>query len=310
MIRYAKTLIAVAAMAAPATAGWDNVFQLTCCDGPSTRSSYSVPVATADPCPQPCAPQARVSYVQRCYYQPETTYRSESYYVPVKENVKSYYMEPVTTYKYSSYYDPCSGCCQRIATPVTSYVQREKCNSVTRWVQQSRMVPVTSYKAVTQYTPVVTYYYPPVSSPSAFKIPLNPPTAPLNPPSVIESTPGTGEAIPKQALPTDPQSAPRSMPKASGTSNAYTASRTKASLRGEVVKNDQATPRPGTKVIFLNAATQKREETYTNGFGEFDMKLPAGVWYVYLGQGNGQAVFHKKLTVQTDDVRDMTLVSR
>ena len=312
MTRFAKLCLATAGFAigtAPATAGWDNVFQLTCCDGPRGRVSYAAPVAVADN----CEPQARVSYVQRCYYQPEVTMRSESYYVPVRENVKSYYQEPVTSYKYSSYYDPCSGCCQKIATPVTSYVLRERCNSVTRWVEQTRQVPVTSYRAVTSYTPVVTYYYPPVSSPSAFKIPLAPPiVAPTAPPAVIESAPATGDLIP-QPKPSLPQALPRTMPpKTSGTSSsAYTASRTKASLRGEVVTNDQATPRPGTKVIFVNATdSAKREETVTSAIGEFDVSLPAGEWYVYLGTGNGQAVFHKKLSVAATDVRDMTLVSR
>lgn len=295
--------------AATANGGWNNVFTLTCCDSPPASTSYSVPAATPA---TDCEPQARVSYVQRCYYQPETSYRTESYYVPVKQNVKSYYYEPVTSYKYSSYYDPCSGCCQKIATPTTSYVMKEKCNSVTRWVEQSRVVPVTSYKAVTMYTPVVTYYYPPVSNPSAFKIPVAPRvdesrTAPPAP--VI---PGETEKIPSPNVPTIPGSQPRVMPsKPTTTSNAYTASRAKASLRGEVVKNDRITPRTGTKVIFLNAADSSiREETVTNAIGEFDVNLPAGEWFVYLGNGDGNAVFHKKLSVRSDDVRDVTLVSR
>jgi hypothetical protein len=307
MLRRLKLALAgLAFSAASASAGWDNVFQLTCCDGPPARTSYSAPVAGN------CEPQARVSYVQRCYYQPETTYRNESYYVPVKENVKSYYYEPVTSYKYTSYYDPCTGCCQKLATPTTSYVMKERCNSVTRWVEQTRVVPVTSYKSVTMYTPVVTYYYPPVSCPSAFKIPLAPPRVdaqptPTAPPTVIEN----GDSIPKQTLPTTPNSIPRSMPPTSSkTSAAYTASRTKAVLRGELVKNDQATPRPGTKVIFVNAQTSVRQEAVTNGFGEFDLQLAAGEWYVYLGQGDGRAVYHKKLSVKSDDVRDMLLVSR
>ena len=305
MIRLAK-LFAVAAglaaSAASASAGWDNVFQLACCDGPAPARSYYTPA------PSSCEPQTRVQYIQRSYYEPVTSYRSESYYVPVKESVKSYYYEPVTSYRYSSYYDPCSGCSQQIATPTTSYVMREKCNSVTRWVEQSRMVPVTSYRAVSSYTPVVTYYYPPVSSPSAFKIPIAPQVAPLAPPGVTESG---SDGIPKQTLPTTPQSVPRTMPKTSSSSSAYTASRTKAILHGDVVKNDQATPRPGTKVIFLSVVdTTRREETVTNSFGEFDVKLPAGDWYVYLGNGDGTASYHKKLSVASTDVREITLVSR
>ncbi|CAN5289929.1 hypothetical protein BH11PLA2_BH11PLA2_10780 [soil metagenome] len=305
MLSTVKTLIASAVMASPAAAGWDNVFQLTCCDGPKARTSYyEAPAPASD-----CTPQPKVEYIQRSYYQPETSYKRESYYVPVKENVKSYYYEPVTSYKYTSYYDPCSGQCQQICTPTTSYAVKEKCNSVTRWVEQSRMVPVTSYRAVTSYTPVVTYYYPPVSSPSSFKIPIAPPQ--VNEQRNVAPAPEL-ELIPKKELPTQPNSVPRAMPPAnSKTSAAYTASRSKGSVRGEVVKNDQATPRPNTKVIFLSATdTTKREEAMTNNFGEFDVKLPAGEWYVYLGQGTGKATFHKKLTVGADDNRDVTLVSR
>jgi hypothetical protein len=123
---------------------------------------------------------------------------------------------------------------------------------------------------------------------------------------------GKTETIPPTTLPTTPQSIPRTMPKASaGSSPAYTASRTKASLSVEVVKNDQATPRPGTKVIFLNAKDATvRQEVTTDEFGKFDVQLPAGEWYVYLGTGTGKAVFHKTLTVAATDVRDMMLVSR
>lgn len=307
MINLSRALVAavgLAATAATADAGWNNVFHLTCCDGPRARVSYSVPVA-AD-----CEPQARVSYVQRCYYQPETTYRRESYYVPVRENVKSFYYEPVTSYRYTSYYDPCSGCCQRIAVPSTSYVMRERCNSVTRWVEQSRLVPVTSYRAVTMYTPVVTYSFPPVSDPSSFKIPLTPPQVEEQrvPPATV---PSSDELIPRKELPTNPQSAPRTMPNTAERTSAYTASRSRGVLRGEVVLNDRATPRPNTKVIFLNAAdTSRREETVTDAYGNFDMKLPAGDWYVYLGQGDGRATFHKKISVATTDLRDVLLVSR
>jgi hypothetical protein len=304
MFRLVKSLAATAVLAGPAAAGWDNVFQLTCCDGPSITRSYAAPAAD---CPSPCEPQARVSYQQRCYYQPETSYKRESYWVPVKENVKSYYYEPVTSYKYTSYYDPCSGQCQQICTPTTSYAVKEQCNSVTRWVEQSRMVPVTSYRAVTMYTPVVTYYYPPVSSPSAFKIPL----APRVEEKSNTAPPAETDLIPKTDLKTTPNSTPRAMPKATQSGSAYTASRAKAGLRGEVVLNDQVTPRANTKVIFLNAAdTARREETQTNAFGEFDVQLPAGDWYVYLGQGTGKATFHKKLTVTERQNRDVTLVSR
>ena len=41
----------------------------------------------------------RISYVQRCYYQPVTEYVQKKYIEPVTRNVTSYYYEPVTEYK-------------------------------------------------------------------------------------------------------------------------------------------------------------------------------------------------------------------
>ena len=40
------------------------------------------------------------------------------------------------------------------------------------------------------------------------------------------------------------------------------------------------------------------------------MKLPAGEWYVYLGNGDGRASYHKKITVGEYDAREFKVVSR
>ena len=110
----ALALAALFGSAGSASAAWNNVFQVCCNDCNRPRVSY------AAPCPQPCPqPEVRISYVQRCYYQPVTEYKREAYYTPVHEQVKSYYYEPVCSYRYSCYYDPCTGCPQQIATPVT-----------------------------------------------------------------------------------------------------------------------------------------------------------------------------------------------
>jgi hypothetical protein len=308
MLRYLNALAVAAAVAGSASAGWDNVFTLTC-DTPRVRASfYEAPANDCDTAP-------KVSYLQRTYYQPETSYVRECYSVPVQERVKSYYYEPVTSYRYTSYYDPCSGCCQKVAVPTTSYAIREQCNYVTRWMESSRLVPVTSYKAVTKYTPVVTYYYPQVDCPSSFKIPLAPPAgrieaapAPMNPaaPNALPES----EALPKQTLPTTPMNKGTSVP-APSNRGAYTASRTKATLRGEVTANDRTTPRPNTKVIFLNARNMTtREETYTNSFGEFDIQLPEGEWVMYLGKGTGSAEKHSTLTVAAGSTREVRVASR
>jgi hypothetical protein len=99
--------------------------------------------------------------VQRCYYQPVTTYQSRSYYESVTSYRTSYYYEPVTSYTYSSYYDPCTGCCQQVACPVTSYALRSQCCPVQNWVQRCCQVPVTSYQQMSYYEPVTTCCAPP-----------------------------------------------------------------------------------------------------------------------------------------------------
>src|SRR4029079_13168743 len=69
----------------------------------------------------------------------------------------SYYWEPVTRYRYTSYYDPCTGCCQQVCTPCTSYYMRSKCNAVCSYVQRCRMVPCTEMRRSFYLEPVVTY---------------------------------------------------------------------------------------------------------------------------------------------------------
>src|SRR5215831_2777984 len=61
--------------AADASAAWDNVFQTTGCCGESSRSSFFAPA------PAPCCPS--VSFVQRCFYQPVTTFKTETFFEPV-----------------------------------------------------------------------------------------------------------------------------------------------------------------------------------------------------------------------------------
>src|SRR5437870_999828 len=91
-------LVLTTVMAAPAAAGWDNVFQVTCHHCRKSVSAYVPAYAPAccAPAAPACCPQptCTTQYVQRSYYQPVTTYRTSSYY------------EPVTTYRTSYYYEP------------------------------------------------------------------------------------------------------------------------------------------------------------------------------------------------------------
>jgi hypothetical protein len=317
MTRTFLAAAAAALTAATSNAGWDNVFQVTCNDC-RPRTSYSPP-----PCDQP---EKRVDWVQRSYYQPVTEYKRESFYTPVEERVKSYYYEPITTYKYTTYYDPCTGCPQDVVVPQKSLKLREKCDTVTRWIESSKLVPYTAYKPVTMMQPVVTYYYAPRPSstsnytPGAPLIPAERFNAPQveqfrdTPPTVVPERSnggGEGDLIPKKDLPTAPGSMPRQMPPATKTNKVHMASRGPATLRGEVVLNDRSTPVADRKVIFVNPTKMdERVSVTTDSFGSFDAKLTEGEWYVYLGTGEGKALFHKKLTIDATDTRPLKVVSR
>jgi hypothetical protein len=310
------------ATAGNAPAAWNNVFQV-CCNDCKPRVSFSAPCP--DPCPQPCPqPEMRISYVQRCYYQPVTEYVQKKYMEPVTRNVTSYYYEPVTEYKYSTYYDPCTGCPQKVCTPCTSYRLRSKCNSVTSYVERCCMVPVTTLKPVTVQQPVVTYYYPPQPAPcppgtSAFFPPA--PTGPpridelrTNPPSVIPGMmpPNGSDTLPPMNFPTQP-GASFSKPNLNTKIRPdKTASRTgEVAVRGEVVQKDQLTPRGNARLVFVSADNPDRKEYVSaNAFGEFDARLPAGNWYLYLGGDNGRATYHKQLTLGDRDTVDYKVVSR
>src|SRR5262249_9444268 len=117
-------LAALALIHSPARAAWNNVFQVCCAHCRSAPAPavamYAAPALPASPAPcgpQPC-PQPRpqpspppcpqtictTRYVQRCYYQPVTTYRVSTYLQPVTTYRKSYYYEPCTSYRYSCYF--------------------------------------------------------------------------------------------------------------------------------------------------------------------------------------------------------------
>ncbi|MCS7272048.1 MAG: hypothetical protein NZ703_13285 [Gemmataceae bacterium] len=314
------SVVGVAGLTGTVQAGWDNVFQVCCfgCDRP--RVSYAVP------CPPPCPPpEVRVSYIQRTYYQPVTEYVRRTYYEPVTQNVVSYYYEPITEYRYTTYYDPCTGCPIRVCQPTTSYRLRSQCNTVTSYVERTALVPVTSYRPVTVQQPVVSYYYPPTSvSYGAPLVPAPPPAIPPAAPSIQElrdQVPGTmppsssNDKIPPPNVPTQPgMSYPRPaypvQPRPERTASRPRT--TTVTVRGEVVLNDQITPRSGARLVFVNADNlQQREYVTANAFGEFDLSLPVGRWYLYLGGDEGRALYHKAIHLTGErEVVEYKVVSR
>jgi hypothetical protein len=94
--------------------------------------------------------------VQRCYYQPVTTYRQSFYYEPVTTYRTSYYYEPVCSYRCCCYFDPCTCSYKQVCQPVTSYRLRSQCCPVTSYLQRCCLQPVTTQQLVSYYEPVTT----------------------------------------------------------------------------------------------------------------------------------------------------------
>lgn len=308
--RLASAAIVLAASAAAAPAGWSNVAHVACCDGP-IRRAFRAPEPT--PAPIRSSSNYTVQYEDSSTFETVRVMKPERYTEEVPVQVKSYYWEPVTSYTRRSYYDPCSGECQQVDVPRTSYVRREECRTETRYLEKVRMVPVEMVREVTERTPVYTYRGPTVRT----RGPLQPvtPGASVN---EFRSTPqihregGGYPTIPGTTLPTTPGGVglPKEMPKSKSDYipkieskarprpsdyrfNALSTSYTKetgAKLTGEVLAADRATPVSNAKLVFVNAADlDDRRFVTADAFGGFDAKLPAGDWIVYAGRGTGKA---------------------
>jgi hypothetical protein len=331
--------------AGPASAAWDNVFQVTCW-GCRQRSSnyYAVPSATAfyyqaptvafsspcDPCPQPCQ-QCTTKYVQRCYYQPVTTYQTQTYYEPITTYQTRTYYEPVTTYRYSCYYDPCSCSYQQVATPCTSYVARQQACPVQSWVQRCAQVPVTSYQKAYYYEPQTTCCTTTVGAAVAAPCPTCPPaTAPSQSYSAPAQTQPPPKAIEGGGTSTDPykpldQSINRQLspngkaPFQPAAPNGQSApsvridrivSNQGPAVQGQILGDSNA-PKAGVQLIFVSAKRESPEQTVTsNGSGRFEVNLAAGEWLVYVRGPGGQQAFHSRMTVHESQSAPIVLVSR
>lgn len=290
-----------------AAAGWDNVFQAACwhCRRPARTSYYAPPAAPAN---------AHTETVQRCEYEPVTVMKPVTEQVAVPTIERRYYDDPVTTYSTRSYYNPETCRTECVTVPRTSFVRREECNTVTKYIERVRMVPTQSQRKVCYNTPVttITQYGPTTKTYECDNCQL-PPAGGTRPPAV-EVQPSRPPSVSPEYIP------PTNMPSGSqikrpvapytGPVTARSVSRTKAAVRGEVVLNDRATPRPDAKVIFLSASDlANRHETTADAYGNFDLDLPAGDWFVYLGTGTGRAAYQNTVTVG-EAGKSLTVVSR
>lgn len=291
-----------------ADAGWNTVAHLTCCDGPIRRAFRTTTVA-----PQ----RQETRYESRSYYETITVMKPETIQEPYDVNVRSYYFEPVTSYSRRSYYDPCSGQCQQIDVPRTSYVRREECRTETRYLEKTRMVPVQMEREITETRPVYTYY----GSPTRTIGPMSNSAPQMqehrNSPKIeVDRQPSNGEGytpIPnpgnmsrspryEMRKPVAPSTAPASTPATSSKFNAMSTSLGKASgatVLGEVTAADRTTPASEAKIVFVNVADLKdRRYITTDTYGSYETTLPSGEWHVYGGPGNGKAELLGKLSTK------------
>ncbi len=170
LTRYSLLILGALVLVAPASAGWQSPYELTCFRKKQPQAVYYVapPVVAQSPCcnqqpvvaqyvpPAPPPQQVCTQYVPKTYYQQVTNYQPQTVVEPKTEYRTSYYYEPVTSYRYSYAYDPCNCSYKAIATPQTDYQLKAQSVPVTTYVQKTQMVPVTQYRQMTYYEPQVT----------------------------------------------------------------------------------------------------------------------------------------------------------
>lgn len=320
LIRFAAPLLAVAGSADLAPAGWNNVYQLTCWHcRPRRAARLETSYYYA---PAPVRSNTTVSYETRTETINQRVMRPERYIEEVPTVERRTYYEPITTTTRSSYYNPVTGCCETIDVPRTSFRRREECNTVMKPVERLRMVPVDVQREVEVRRPVYTTYGPeeriikqPVCAlpnsgsgavPRVDELRSQPPSvspdgyAPIQSPNVPTTMPPGGTSMPRSN--TRPA-------RVDARTTSFSAGAT--AVRGEVVRNDRATPLAGAKLVLVSAADSKvREYADADQFGRFDLSVPAGTWHLYVGDGSGRASFHKTVKLTPADERTFTVVSR
>ncbi len=305
-------VLGLTATATPSFAGWNNVF-LTGCWDCRPRVAQRPPAA-----PAPRA-ETQVEYERTSYSVPVTVMRAEKYTEDVPVQVRSYYYEPVTTYRTSYSLDEC-GQCQQVQVPCrTSQVRRDYTETVMKAVERVRMVPVQMERIVIEERPkYTTTHYGPIRRTTTGLQPVGPTVdqyrdsgtpgtiPPANVPMPMpKRMPGDDVSKPRQPAPAPSNFRPNAMT----TSLKHTVSG--GTLTGDVVKNDKETPIANAKLVFVNAKDlAAREYATADGYGQFDAKLPAGDWHLYVGHGDGKAVYHSKVNVTDGERTKVTVMDR
>ncbi|MBJ7495429.1 MAG: hypothetical protein JHD20_03130 [Gemmataceae bacterium] len=329
----------------PASAAWNNVYQVSCNNTNATASTSNYQPAPT-PCNLPgCTQQicqqqnCATRYVQKFYYEPVTSYESTSYYEPVTSYKTSYYYEPVTSYKTSYYYDPSQCGYQQMATPVTSYQLKAQNCPVNSYMLRTALKPVTSYKQSYYYEPQTTCCNTSVGVPVMPQIaaPCTTPLAPVPNPNIAPGvneqratpTPAPAAVAPgineNRELAPNPTNSSRSsvipgktvspvMPAPQVPSSVrldrIVSLKSASNLQGSVVTANQL-PATNAKLFLVHETVRGlKVNVTTDANGMFSTTVEPGNWLVYLADVDGRAVFQKQIEVKSSELQTMKLVSR
>jgi hypothetical protein len=294
-----------------ASAAWDNVFQLTCCN--------STPRVSQRPCcptPAPaCCPQT--AFIQRSFYQPVTAFRPVTTLEPVTTMRTSFYWEPVNTCTYSLFVDPCTGCAQQVAKPTTSFQLRSRCDAVTNYVQRISYQPVTAYRQSFYMEPVTVNPCCPTTTASAAPVLSVPAPVVTAPP--VEHTPPPPTATPPLNLTPDNRAMPQISEKTLTPNTAMPRPPQPILLRpdqvasgsvvtGTVVRNDYR-PQANARIRFVTANGQQLQPVNADSSGRFQVQLAKGTYKIYTEDATGRPVYHSDFVVTAGE-RNVTVVSR
>ena len=304
MTRFLRSAVRFAAVAvvsgglfgftAPsASAGWDNVFQVACWNcKPRERREYVPP-----PSVKPTTSRYETRYEDREMEETITVMKPVYTSEPVDVQVRTSTYDPITTYTQRSYKNPATGCTETISEPRTSFLRKDDCQTVTKYVERMKMVPVQEKRRYVERTPVTTYYGPttryyPKDCDSCGLPPSN--RAPQ-----VEAVPGAppqveGGRLQPMELPLRSNSkfgppAPAPSTGRLPVNARSTGSAATSVVRGEVVGANGA-PQAAMRLVFLNAADfADRRYAKADAYGNFTADLPAGRWIVYVGTTADQA---------------------
>jgi hypothetical protein len=263
-----------------------------------------------------------------------TSYRLRSQCCPVTSWAQRCCKVPVTTYKKCCYWEP-QTCCSLVdpcackttaasvpvpqARPVVPVGPVGPVGPVNPVVPSSPIVPTNPLVPSTSesHNPSLPYSPPPggngpTSSP-LYNQYYTPPTQPLAPtnPMAPPHPEGSGSSFrPKSApfvVPTQKPAAPVA-PRLDRI--AYDAAPAQANLVGQVLRDTQQ-PKSGARLVFVSEGSSGRQEVATTDpTGKFQARLASGTWLMYVQDTQGKSVFHSKLQVKSDQVQQMTLMSR